>query len=428
MRGRLRLVAESKTFTSLRVPNYRRYFIGQLISVTGVWMQVVALSWLTLDLTGSGTSLGLVIGARFVPVLLLGPYAGLVADRMDKRTVLRISQSAAMVLALLLALLCATDTVTVWMVYAISVGFGIGSTVDGPARQTFISELVGLDNVRNAVTLNSVMIYIAQIVGPAVGGVVINVSGVALCFLINAISTSAVLVSLALLDPDDLQPAPREERAKGQIREGLRYVRHNPELLATMVMIVVAGTFAWEYQITLPLIAKDVFGGNASSLGWLMSSMGGGAVVGGLIAASRPTATARTLALACMLWGVTLTVAAAAPNLGLGVFLMLFVGFGTISFSATSKSTLQLVAEPRMRGRVVALWSVCVSGSTPIGAPIVGWIGQHFGARWSLVAGGVPTLVVGGAYYVWFKLGHAAPEHADAAVALLNEPEPAPTP
>lgn len=404
----------SATFASLRVRNYRLYFLGQLVSVTGVWMQVVALAWLVLDLTGSGTSLGLVIATRFLPVLLLGPWGGLLADRLDKRAVLRGTQAASAVLAALLGTLAAVDVVSLWHVYLIATAFGLVDVLDGPARQTFISELVGTELVRNAVTLNSVMIYIAQVIGPAIGGLVISLAGVGPCFFVNAGSSVGVIVSLALMNGTQLQPAPKEPPAKGQVREGLRYVGRTPELLATIVMITVAGTFAWEYHITLPLLAKNALDGGANGLGWLMSAMGVGAVAGGLLAASRPTATALTLAKACMLWGVVLTLAAASPTLLVAVVAMVPVGIGTVAFSSTSKSTLQLVAEPRMRGRVMALWSVCVTGSTPIGAPIVGWIGEHVGPRWSLVTGGVPTFAVGAVYYIVFATRAAAPED-DAA-------------
>jgi MFS family permease len=412
MRTQLERLAARPTFASMQIRNYRVYFLGQLISLIGVWMQVVALSWVVLDLTGSGTSLGLVIGTRFAPVLLLGPWAGLMADRLDKRMVIRWTQAATATLAFILAALLITDSVNLIEVYVIATLFGLVNTFDGPVRQTFITELVGIDHVRNAVTLNSVMIYIAQIIGPAIGGVVIAVGGAGWCFMVNGVTSLAVIVSLTMIDGAKLHAAPLQQAGKGQVRAGLTYVRHSPELLATMVMIAVGGTFAWEFQITLPLIAKNAFDGQANTLGWLMAAMGAGAVVGGLAVAARPTATARTLALACMLWGATLTVGAAAPTLQLALPAMVLVGIGTISFSSTSKSTLQLTAAPHMRGRVMALWSVCVTGSTPIGAPIVGWIGQHFGARWSLVAGGIPTFAVGLAFYAWFTFRQPVTEPA----------------
>jgi MFS family permease len=402
MRGTsLKAVLQGPTFSSLRVRNYRLYFVGQLISVTGVWMQVVALSWLVLELTGSGTSLGLVIGTRFLPVLILGPWGGLLADRFDKRMVLRRTAAAAAFLSILLGVLAASGSVEVWMVYVIAGGLGLVNVLDGPARQSFISEMVGPDQVRNAVTLNSVMIYIAQIAGPALAGIVIALTDVGLCFIINGLSSVAVIVSLRMMDAKALTPSEPEARAKGQIRAGLAYVWHTPELLATIIMIAVGGIFAWEFQITVPLLAKDVFDGDAGTVGLFMSCMGAGAVVGGLLSASRPTATARTLAVACMLWGVTLVAAALTPTLVLGAIGMAFVGFGTVAFSATSKSTLQLGSVPHMRGRVMALWAMCVSGSTPIGAPIVGWIGENIGPRWGLIAGGLPVFAVGAFFYVW---------------------------
>ena len=394
------------------------YFLGQLGAVTGVWVQVVALAWLVLDLTGSGTSLGLVVGSRFLPVLLLGPYGGLLADRLDKRALLLRTQAVTALLAFTLGVLATTDVVQVWMVYLVAVGLGLVTVLDNPARQSFISELVPSELVRNAVTLNSVMIYIAQVIGPALAGVVISVAGVGPCFVLSALSGSAVLVSLAIIDPERLHRIAPVERGKGQIRAGLTYVGRTPELRATMIMIAVGGIFAWEFQITIPLLAKETFAGDAGTVGLFMACMGAGAVVGGLLAASRPNATARSLALACVLWGATLCALAAAPTRGIAVVAMLLVGFGTVAFSATSKSTLQLASVPEMRGRVMALWSVAVGGTTPIGAPIVGWIGEHLGARWSLIAGGLPTLVVGAVFYVSFR-AHPAPADTETVAGAV---------
>ena len=400
MSSRVERSRASPTWASLRIRNYRIYFLGQLTAMTGVWMQVIALAWLVLELTGSGTSLGLVIGSRFLPVLLLGPWGGLLADRSDTRRVLRWAQAAAAVLALTMALLVITDWITLWAVYLLAVSLGLTNVVDGPARQSFISELVPDTHLRNAVTLNSVMVYTAQIVGPAIAGGVIALTGVGVVYAIYAATCMAVIVSLVLIDDSQLQIAPRQPAGKGQIREGLRYVRQTPALLATVVMLAVAGTFAWEYQITIPLLAKEVFDGDAGTLGLLMSCMGIGAITGGLMSASRETATPRSLALACMLWGITLLGAALVPFLWLAPFAMLAVGYGSILFTSTSKSALQLGASPQMRGRVMALWSMCVTGSTPIGAPIVGWVGDHIGPRWSLGVGTIAAVGVGAFFYV----------------------------
>lgn len=407
MTSRTAKLRGSPTWASLRIRNYRVYFLGQLTAMTGVWMQVVGLAWLVLDLTGSGTSLGLVIGSRFLPVLLLGPWGGLVADRSDTRRVLRWTQFAAAVLAAAMALLIITDWIALWSVYTLAVGLGLCNVVDGPARQSFISELVPDTHLRNAVTLNSVMVYTAQIVGPALAGGVIALSGVGAVYIVYAMSCMAVIVSLVLIDDSQLRVAPRQPAGKGQIREGLRYVRQTPELFATVVMLAVAGTFAWEFQITIPLLAKEVFEGDAGTLGLLMSCMGIGAITGGLMSASRETATPRSLALACIFWGVTLLGAALVPFLWMAPFAMLAVGFGSILFTSTSKSALQLGASPQMRGRVMALWSMAVTGSTPIGAPIVGWIGEHVGPRWSLAVGTVAAVGVGAFFLVRLKADRA---------------------
>jgi MFS family permease len=266
---------------------------------------------------------------------------------------------------------------------------------DNPARQSFISEMVTAQDLPNAVMLNSVAMNMARVLGAALGGVIAAAIGLALCFACNAVSFGAVLISLAAMRGSELFPARRVTRQKGQVRQGLRYVRGTPELLIPLVMIAVVGTLAWEFQVTLPLMASQVFHGGTAAYGVMASVMGAGAAVGGLISAGRARPRARTMCFAAVGWGIAILAAAAAPNLALELVAMVFVGYGSISFNALAKTTLQLAAEPSMRGRVMALWALAWLGSTPIGGPIVGWLGQAVGARWALVAGGLPTLVCG---------------------------------
>ena len=381
--------------SSLRQRNYRLFFFGQLISVAGTWMQTVAQSFLVLGLTHSGTQLGLTTAARFLPMFLFGPLGGVIADRMDKRRVLYITQTLSGLLAGVCAVLIATHVIELWMVYLLALALGGVNVFDNPARQSFISEMVSARDLPNAVTLNSVSMNMARVFGAAAGGVIAAALGLALCYTCNALSFVAVLVSLALMRRSELFPARRVARRKRQVREGLRYVRATPELLIPLLMIAVVGTLAWEFQVTLPLMATKVFHGDAATYGLMASLMGVGAVVGGLISAARPRPRTRALCLAAIGWGVAILAASAAPSLPLELASMLFVGYGSITFNSLAKTTLQLAAEPSMRGRVMALWALAWLGSTPIGGPIVGWIGQSVGARWALVAGGLPTLICG---------------------------------
>jgi MFS family permease len=381
--------------SSLRYPNYRYFFFGQLVSMMGTWMESVAQSFLVLALTHSGTQLGLTLAVRFLPMLLFGPMGGLFADRRDKRRILYVTQSLAGLVSAVFAILIATGSIRLWTVYLLALSLGFVNVFDNPARQAFISEMVPPGDLPNAVTLNSVSMNLARVLGAAVGGGIVALLGVALCFGLNAVSFIAVLTSLALMNRSTLYPARRVAKEKGQIRQGLRYVAANRELLIPLIMIAVIGTLAWEFQVTLPLMATKVLGGGAQSYGLMASLMGVGAVVGGLVSASRPGPRAQSLCVAAIGWGLAITAAALAPNMATELVLMLFVGYGSITFNAYAKTVLQLASVPEMRGRVMALWGLAWMGSTPIGGPVVGWVGQELGARWSLIIGGVPTVLCG---------------------------------
>jgi MFS family permease len=381
--------------SSLRQRNYRLFFFGQLVSVAGTWMQTVAQSFVVLDLTHSGTQLGLTSAARFLPMFVFGPLGGVFADRMDRRRVLYVTQTLSGLLAGVFAVTVGTHSIRLWIVYLLALALGFVNVFDNPARQSFISEMVSAEDLPNAVTLNSVAMNMARVLGAALGGVIAAAIGLALCFTVNALSFGAVLVSLAAMRSSELFPAKRVSRQKKQVRQGLRYVRNTPELLIPLLMIAVIGTLAWEFQVSLPLMASKVFHGGAASYGVMASVMGGGAVVGGLISAARARPRARALCLAAIGWGIAILAAAVAPSMALELAALVFVGYGSITFNSLAKTTLQLAAKPEMRGRVMALWALAWLGSTPIGGPIVGWAGQAFGARWALVIGGVAALACG---------------------------------
>jgi MFS family permease len=384
-----------KIVTSLSERNYRLYFTGQLISVVGSWMQTVALAFLVLHLTGSGTTLGLAIATLYLPLFFLAPFGGLVADRLDKRHVLYGTQMLFVLLAGLFAVLIATGAIEMWMVYLLALGLGGVSVVDLPTRQSFIPEMVSREELSNAVSLNSVMVNMARVFGAALGGVFVAFLGLAVCFALNAASFVAVLITLVMMRSAELYPAPKATRETGQVRAGLRYAWTTPELLVPLIMIAVIGTLAYEFPVTLPLMATDTFHKGAGTYGLMASVMAGGAVVGGVVAASRVRPRARTLSLAAIGWGAAILVAAVAPSLATEFIALAFVGYGTITFNAMAKTTLQLASIPVMRGRVMALWVLGWGGTTLLGGPLVGWIAEEFGARWSLVVGGVPTVLIG---------------------------------
>jgi MFS family permease len=404
--------------SSLRHRNYRLFFFGQLVSVMGTWMQTVAQSFLVLDLTHSGTDLGLATAARFLPILVFGPAGGLFADRRNKRRILYVTQTLAGLLAAIFAILTGAHVIEMWSVYVLAVALGFVNVFDNPARQSFIAEMVPPEDLPNAVTLNSVSMNLARVFGAALGGVLVVALGLAWCFGCNAISYAAVLASLAAMNAALLFPARPVKRQPGQIRQGLRYVRDTPLLLVPLLMIALIGMLAWEFQVTLPLMATNVFHGGAGTYGVMASVMGAGAVVGGLISASRSRPRARSLCLAAIFWGIAITLAAIAPDLPLELAALVFVGVGSITFNSYAKTTLQLAARPAMRGRVMALWFLAWQGSTPIGGPLVGWIGQELGARWSLVVGGVPTIICGLlALPVLARIDRKAAQPASTAVA-----------
>jgi MFS family permease len=390
------LAIARKTFSALSVPNFRRFFYGQSTSLVGTWMQSVAQSWLVFTLTHSATALGEVVALQTLPVLLLGPYAGVIADRVDKRRLMVVLQAFMGVQALILGILAVTHVVRFWQVCVLAVVLGLNNTFENPARQSFVLEMVGAGEVRNAVSLNSTMVNAARAVGPAIAGFVIAVAGVGVCFLLNGVSFAAVVYSLASMDKSTLSPTVPTPRAKGQMREGLSYVAHRPALGIPLLMMGLVGTLAYEFQVSLPVMAKQTFHGGSETYGFLTAAMGIGAVLGGLVSATRGRTGIRTLTIAALGFGVAILAAAASPVLAVELIVLAGVGWASVSFLAAGNSTLQLGSDPSMRGRVMALWSVAFLGSTPVGGPVIGWVIAETDARIGLVVGGVSALVAGG--------------------------------
>jgi MFS family permease len=382
------------TFASLAVPNYRHYVTGQGVSLVGTWMQMIAQSWLVLELTHSSVALGAIVAVQTLPVLVLGPYGGVVADRVDKRRLMVALQTLMGVQALVLGVLTVTGVVRFWQIAVLAGLLGLNSAFENPARQTFILEMVGPEHLRNAVSLNSVLVNAARTVGPAVAGVLIATVGVGVCFLANGVSFVVVVATLLTLDRSQLRPSEPAPRAPGQLLEGLRYVRHTPELAVPLVMMAFAGMLTYEFSVTLPVIDRQSLHGGAAAYGLMTAAMGIGAVFGGLVTAARGRTGTRALTIAATAFGVTILLASAAPTLSLELIALAFVGAGSVAFMAIGNSTLQLGAAPQMRGRVMSLWFVAFQGSTPLGGPIVGWVAAAAGARIGLGLGGVTCLAV----------------------------------
>lgn len=406
--------ATAQTFRSLHVRNYRLYFFAQLISVSGTWMQSIAQAWLVLHLTGSGVDLGIVTGLQFLPMLLFGPFGGLVADRVDKRRLLYFTQASGGVLALTLGILDATHVVALWQVYLLATLLGVVNLFDNPARQTFVMEMVGRDDLPNAVSLNTVVMNASRVVGPAIGGVVIIVVGLEACFFVNAASYIAVVIGLSLMRASELHQTEPVARAKGQIRDGFRYVWRRPPLRNTLLAMAVIGVFAYNFQVTLALLAKTTFHGGAGTYSLLTSSMGVGAVVGGLLAAHRARPTPKLLYGLALLFGSLLAGVAFAPTLAVASVLIVLMGAASIGFIATANASLQLQSDPSMRGRVMALYAMAFLGSTPIGAPLVGAIAQWTNPRISLAVGAGATVLAAG------MLGW---RHRAAGASMQHDPE-----
>ncbi len=379
--------ARQRTFSSLANPNYKKYFFGQATSLVGTWMQTTAQAWLVLTLTHSATKLGLVVALQTLPILILGPYGGVIADRVDKRRLMIVLQSLMGVQALVLAVLCWTHVVTFVDVGALAVLLGLNNAFENPARQSFVLEMVGPDHLRNAVSLNSTLVNVARAVGPAIAGVLIATVGEGWCFALNAASFVAVVGSLVAMDTTRLRPAEPALRARGQLREGFRYVARTPDLLVPLIMMGLVGMLAYEFQVTLPVAAVRVFHGGSETFGVMTAAIGAGAVVGGLFTAARGRTGMRALIVASVVFGTCIAFAAAAPVLASEFVALLLVGFASISFLSSGNATLQLATDAQMRGRVMALWSVAFLGSTPIGGPLIGWITAVAGARVGLAVG-----------------------------------------
>ncbi len=389
--------AIGRTFSSVRTSrNFRLYLFGQTVSAIGTWMNFTASAWLVLQLTDSGTALGANVALYFLPVLVLGAYGGVLADRFDKRHILMITQAAYAAVALSLWALVATDVVELWMVYALSLASGVVTAIDNPSRQSFYIEMVGEEHVRNAVSLNSAAFTGSRIFGPAIAGVLIATVGIATCFLIDGVSYAAVLIALVAMRPAELHPQKRSTRDRGHLVAGLRYVWATDELRRPLLAMAVVFTVSFNFAVFVPLLAERTFGGDAGTFGALSALAGVGSFLGAIVLASRvPEPRMRDLALWAVAAGVTLALPGFAPTLFFAGVAMIPMGFTIMAFMITGNTMLQLNARPEARGRVMALYGIVFLGSTPIGAPIAGVLGEHLGARVGFVLSGLVAAGLG---------------------------------
>lgn len=392
-----------ETFSSLKIRNFRIYMTGQAISTTGTWMQNIGLSWLVLKMTNSGTALGFVVALQFLPMLILGPWGGVITDRFHKIKLLYITQTLSGLFALILAILVFTSTAKLWMVYVLALLLGLVNTVDNPTRQTFIPEMVGEEYLLNAISINSIQVNLTRVIGPTIAAIIIASFGLAACFFFNAISFVAVIIALTMIKKRELTSAPKIKKVQGQLREGWRYARSKPEIFYTLIMVALIGTFAYEFTVSLPLLAQFTFGGDATTFATLSAALGLGSIFGGIVTAHRKNTSLSVLVETAFFFGLSLLVFAFMPNLSLAILVMVVVGFFSINFLSLANVILQVESSPEMRGRIMSFWGMAYLGSTPVGGPIIGWIGEHLGPRWALSVGALACLIAAWICYKHIK-------------------------
>ncbi len=382
-------------FAALSVPNFRVYVTGSFISNIGTWMQRVAQDWLVLELSGgSGVAIGITTALQFLPMLLMSAYGGLIADRFDKRTVLKITQAWLAVCAATLGVLAITGVATVPIVYVIAFLFGIGTAFDNPARQSFVSDVVGTQRLPNAIGLNSATFHAARIVGPAVAGLVIAAFGSGWAILSNAITYLAFIAALMIIDPRRLQPSEPADRGKRQIRAGLAYVTDRSDILLVLLVVFFVGTFGMNFQLTSALMAQQEFGLGPEQYGILGTFMAIGSLAGALLAARRvKRPRGRFIVIMALVFGAIEVIAGLMPTYATYAAVLPIMGLAALLTLTAANASVQMGVDPQLRGRVMALYAMVLMGGTPIGAPVIGWVGEVFGPRWTLIGGGALTML-----------------------------------
>ncbi|MGE3270561.1 MAG: MFS transporter [Chloroflexota bacterium] len=416
------------TFRALRHRDFRLFWFGQVVSNTGSWMQSIAQAWLILRLTDSPLALGTLTMLQALPVLLLGLFGGVIADRFPKRKLLLFTQTTMCAQAVALGILTYTDQIQIWQLYLLALSLGTLNALDNPTRQTLVSELVPGDDLPNAVALNSLSFNTSRLVGPAIGGVTIAVVGVAGCFLLNALSFLGVIISLALISARPLVPA--VDRRRGaiilQVREGLRYARNTPDVLFVVILMAAIGTFGYNFQTILPLIAEYVVNANAASFGLLMSAMALGSVASALMMASRGQVSRRRIFIGAIGFSVLLFAVSFASSWYALIPLLVLLGAFSILFGSSANAHLQMVTPPALRGRVMSIYTLLFLGSTPIGSMIVGTLAEHQGVQIAVAEMAMFCMVGVAAGLVYMRRVHATLASEDAVAAAANAQKVAP--
>lgn len=421
--------ATGETFASLKVRNFRLFFAGQSVSQIGTWLSMVAQTLLVLKLTNSGIALGLLVAAQFGPVLILGAWAGVIADRSDKRKLLLIVQSLAMLQSFAMAALAFRGSPPVAAIYVVALAGGFITTFDNPTRRSFVTEMVPETHINNAVSLNSALMTGSRVIGPALAGLLVTTVGFGWTFLIDGLSYIAVLTGLALMRRSELRSSPPLARAKGQVRAGLRYARSVPQLWMPLVMMAVIGTFAFNFQVVFPIFVMTDLGGSDATFTLLFSWLSLGSLVGALAVARRTRTTVRRVAMTAVAFGAAMVLIGLAPTTTIAFLVAPLLGVASIAFMTASTALVQTEAEPSMRGRVLALQAMVFLGSTPIGGPIIGWVTQHYGARYALGVGAAACLGAG-AWGLWMAernhiddlVDEVDPEQTVEAVEFVEDP------
>jgi len=394
-----------QTFASLKFFNYRLWFAGALVSNIGTWMQRVAQDWLVLTIltNNSGVAVGITTALQFLPFLFLSPYAGVIADRLNPRKLLIATQAAAATLGVALGVLTLSGHAQLWQVYVFATLLGVVSAFDGPVRQTFVTSLVPTESLNNAVGLNSASFNAARLVGPGIAGLVIAAVGTGWCFVINGLTFIATIVALLLMHKDELNRQDRATRKKGQIKEGMRYVRRRADILVIMAVVGVVSTFGLNFQLTSALMARTEFHKGAGEYGILGSVLAIGSLTGALLAARRARPRLRIIVGSAGMFGVATAIMALMPNIVAYAAASILVGFFALTMLATANAWIQTTTSPKMRGRVMSLYMLVLLGATPIGSPIVGWIGEHWGARWAILIGSITAVLIAVGAAWWSK-------------------------
>ncbi len=411
-----------RTFRALRNRNYRLFYFGQTISLSGTWMQAIAQSWLVLQITGSKVALGTVTMLQFLPITLFVLFAGVIADRVPKRNFIVGTTTLAMAQALTLAVLVWSGHVQLWHVYVLALVLGLANAFEQPTRQAFVMEMVGREDLMNAVALNSGMFNAARLIGPAIGGVIITAVGVEAAFLINGLSFIPIIIGLLMIDVTQLR-APNRNRAGGvgplaELREGLAYAFHTPAILLIVILVAFVGTFGYNFTVALPLVDRFLLGRGAAELGFLTASVGLGALISALVLAGRRSATKQTMFLGGLAFAGMLGAVAVSHSLYATLLFLLMLGLASTAFGATANTSMQLATPDHLRGRMMGLYMLLFAGSTPIGAYLTGQLAQHLGVSTALAIEAALCGVgmgIGAIYYVTHRQVVKATEQAAPA-------------